>query len=170
MGSATGDIDGDGALDMVVGAYGEGSVYGYAGALYVVTQRTTLRDVSTLSSIDAKFTGEGNGDYAGYVLAAGDIDGDGSDDIVTSAPVEDTGGTSAGLVYLLYGPQSGTGSLADASARLIGEDAYDIAGRALALGDADGDGLLDIFVGAPGEGMGGSFGGQTYLFYGALGP
>ena len=62
-----------------------------------------ISDMS-VSSADAKLTGENASDYAGTsVSGAGDVDGDGYFDLLVGAYLEDSGGTSAGAAYLIYG-------------------------------------------------------------------
>jgi hypothetical protein len=57
-----------------------------------------------LSLASASFIGEDVGDYSGYsVSGAGDVNGDGYDDILISAPQNDDGGSNAGQTYLIYG-------------------------------------------------------------------
>jgi len=86
-----------------------------------------------ISSAEAKRTGEADADAAGgKVAGAGDVDGDGYDDVLVGAHGDDTGGTLAGAVYLVLGPMSGTASLATADAKFVGEEASDAAGDALA--------------------------------------
>ncbi|TET92030.1 MAG: hypothetical protein E3J35_00050 [Methanomassiliicoccales archaeon] len=56
-----------------------------------------------LSMADASFWGEDAGDYSGWSVAgAGDVNGDGYDDILIGAPYDDDGGASAGQTYLIF--------------------------------------------------------------------
>ena len=88
----------------------------------------------------------------------GDMDGDGQDDMLVGAFREDTGGASAGSVYLVNGPPNGLISLASANAKLYGTDANGYAGYSVAVvGDTDGDGKADVLVGGPYTDTGGSY-------------
>ncbi len=164
-----GDENGDGYTDVLVGApyhdYGAAD----AGAAYVVRGGTHAAGTLDLSAADAKVAGEGGDDGAGWALAnAGDMDGDGDDDVLIGAVLEDTGGTSAGAAYLMYGPLASFTSLTAADAKLTGERDSDYAGNSLAsVGDTNGDGKGDVLVGAPYEDYGvGSKAGSAYLVLG----
>lgn len=165
---ATGDVDGNGRPDLIVGANEDGTGGSYAGAAYLV-----LDGVSgnlDLAFADASFIGEDAFDDAGRNVAfAGDVDGDGLGDMLIAARENGEGGTNAGAAYLVRGGTSGVVDLSAADAKLVGEESEDEAGIGLAAaGDTDSDGLADILVGARGKNKGGGYEGLGYLVLGSV--
>ncbi|MBI2339566.1 MAG: FG-GAP repeat protein, partial [Deltaproteobacteria bacterium] len=168
--SGAGDVNNDGYDDLLVGAEGEDSGGNDAGAAYLVLGPVS-GGTTSLSSADAKLTGEASEDQAGRAVAgAGDVDNDGYDDLLVGAYGEDSGGSEAGAAYLVLGPvSSGTISLSSANAKLVGEASKDYAGGDVAgAGDVDNDGYDDLLVGAADEDSGGIFAGATYLMLGPV--
>jgi FG-GAP repeat len=166
--AGAGDVDGDGLDDAVIGATGHDYGAAESGAAYVMLGGAH-GGATSLTSPDAKVVGENGGDAAGWSVAiAPDMDGDGSDDLLVGAQLNDAGGSDAGAAYLLYGPITTTYDLGTADAKLQGEASSDYAGASVAgVGDTDGDGKGDILVGAPFEDYGGwSIAGSAYLVRG----
>jgi hypothetical protein len=181
--SSAGDVNGDGIDDIIVGASrgDDGGVN--AGEAYVVygtvgTDRG-LVDLSNLAPADGFIIqGDAAGDYAGrFVSSAGDVNGDGIDDIIVGALYGDDGGNDAGEAYVIYGAV-GTAragldlsNLASRDGFIIqGDVAGDFAGRSVSsTGDVNGDGIDDIIVGAPYGDDGGVNAGEAYVVYGTVG-
>ena len=142
------------------------SLFALAGVVYAFGPDTDL------SSADASFWGEDAGDFSGYsVASAGDINGDGRDDFLIGAYLDEDGGTGAGQTYLILGRAAADWGmdfdLSSADASFWGEDADDMSGRSVAsAGDVNGDGYDDFLIGAEGDDDGGSCAGQTYLILG----
>ena len=161
---AAGDFDRDGYADLAVGtpskAVGEaaaGTVTIFHGASDGLSA-AALHQTWTQDSTDVADQTEEN-DRFGAVLAAGDLNGDGFDDLAISAPGEDwSGANSAGAVHLLVGSANGLdgdGStfLVQATSGVEASEQNDQFGDALAIGDLDGDGVGDLVVGTPYEGI-----------------
>jgi hypothetical protein len=178
--SSAGDVNGDGIDDLIVGAIGADPGDQNAGAAYVIygisgNSRGTV-DLSALAVSDGfVIQGDAAFDYAGFsVSSAGDVNGDGIDDLIVGAFFGDDGGNLAGEAYVIYGVAGntrGTVALTDLAASdgfvIQGDAAGDYAGRSVsAAGDVNGDGLDDIIVGAPGGGNGGDSAGEAYVIYG----
>ena len=170
--SSAGDVDGDGLDDLLIGATGNDDGGTGAGKTYLILGSTAASGGSfNLSQADASFVGENANDSSGWVSSAGDVDGDGLDDLLIGANGNDDGGGGAGKTYLFFGSTVALGgsfdlSLADAA--FVGENGGDNSGARLSTaGDVDGDGLDDLLIGANGNDDGGNGAGKTYLFFGS---
>ncbi len=165
---ASGDIDGDGYDDVLIGAPENDDNGSGAGAVYLLYGQSSHLTSGSLSGA-VKFTGEAAGDLLGVerALASDDIDGDGYDDILVGAPTNDDAGSSAGAVYIIYGSDSHLTSSSVATApEFTGEAAGDLAGIAVSSGDLNNDGYGDILVGAAYSGDSAVNGGSAYILYG----
>jgi len=180
--SSAGDVNGDGIDDLIVGAPNGDDGGITAGEAYVIfgTAGATRANVDLSSLGSAGFIIQGNVvlDYSGFsVSSAGDVNGDGFDDVIVSAHYGDPGGYSyAGQAYVVFGTAGATranidlSNLGDAGFTIEGEAAGDRAGQSVsAAGDINGDGIDDLIVGAPEGDDLGINSGESYVVYGTLG-
>ena len=104
------------------------------------------------------FNGTTSGEKFGYsVSSAGDVNGDGLDDIIIGAPY---GAANFGKAYIYYG---GLNFNTTADVILTGDEAYSSFGKVSSAGDVNGDGYSDVIVGASDYG---SLIGKAYIYYG----
>lgn len=171
--ASAGDVNGDGYDDILIGAYGDEDGGGnFAGQTYLILGSAAgWPKYNILTNADASFIGEDNNDYSGFCVAsAGDVNGDGYDDILIGAYMDEDFGGLGGQTYLILGKPSGwtmDNDLSQADASFIGEAINDYSGYSVAgAGDVNGDGYGDIIIGAYGSNEGGSEAGQAYLVFG----
>jgi Ca2+-binding RTX toxin-like protein len=122
------------------------------------------------------FRVEGEAEYDGAgqsVAGAGDVNGDGFDDFIVSAPFNDAGGLDAGAAYIIFGKAGGLPNM-DLSAltstegfKIVGEAAGDWTGFTISsAGDVNGDGLGDLIIGSSRSDVGGTDAGAAFVVFG----
>ncbi len=147
---ASGDFDGDGIADLVVGAPGFQGPNIDQGAALLFTG-PVQGDLGPLQA-STRLRGDTGAERAGEALAAGDLDGDGIDDLLVGAPYAERGAIRSGVVGIFYGGAMTDGFLSTAVAEFVGPTDDEAAGAAITVvGDMNGDGLTDFAVGAPGQ-------------------
>jgi hypothetical protein len=129
------------------------------------------RNMNVSEASSAHFYSEVDSGFTGASLTnAGDLNGDGIDDLVIPATGHHGVGPNSGKVYILFGSYngwSGAVNLSTADASYLGEDEYDAAGSTLAgLGDINGDGFDDLAIGSTGNDDGGVSAGKVYIIFG----
>lgn len=173
------DFNADGMPEWVIGAPGR-DVPGKndVGAIAIIWGNSRLDGRFTWDQIGTEelpgviITGANKGDRFGeYMVQAGDINGDGSDDLLVAAPGAEnplTGAQDAGAIYIIYGPPqagaglnayrslSGTHSIADLMASgqikvqvLYGSSQWHRIGPVAGAGDIDNDGFEDFLIADP---------------------
>ncbi len=179
--SSAGDVNGDGFDDLIIGAIGADPNGFYdSGSSYVVFGGVSGFDAQMdLSSLDGRngfrLNGENGQDESGFsVSGAGDINGDGFDDVVVGAWRADPNGLFSGSSYVVFGKATGFDAQMDLSSldgrngfRLDGENGDDDSGFSVSgAGDINGDDFDDVIVGAPGAEPNGRLSGSSYVVFG----
>jgi len=197
--SGTGDVNGDGIVDLIIGApYANNN----SGVAYVVFGKDSsqgsnfppLLDVSSLTGTNGfRIQGAAADSYLGLsVSGAGDINGDGMNDLLIGAP---NANNNQGIVYVIFGhstlsPNLPYPAVVDVSLannmdgssavkpvgqtgtgfngfRIVGENAGSRFGFAIrSAGNVNNDAFKDIVIGAPNAGFSGNSTGSSYLLFG----
>ena len=158
--SNAGDVNGDGFDDVIVGAVGANPNGSYSGSSYVVFGKASgfvaAMDLSSLNGNNGfRLDGGATSDSSGYsVSSAGDVNGDGFDDVIIGAFSTVPNGNYSGSSYVVFGKASGFSAVQDLSS-LDGSNGFRLDGAAgnepgtlvSNVGDVNDDGYDDVIVG-----------------------
>lgn len=170
-----GDLDGDGVADLAVGAENDSDGGNGKGAVWVlfINLDGTVKTAQKISSREGDFEDNlGSLDHFGSAVAGiGDLNNDGTNDLAVGAKNDDDGGLDRGAVWILFLNSDGTVASEQKISQREGEFNGELAngdqfGAAIAnIGDMDGDGTVDLAVGANMDDDGGMDRGAIWILF-----
>jgi len=167
-----GDLDGDGTTELAVGADQDDDGFFNAGAVWVLSLRPdgTVQDSTKLSfssGLPLGFTDQ----FGSSLAAPGDVDGDGTNDLAVGAVLDDDGSANCGAIWILFLESDGglkglqkISALEGGFTGSLGSLAF-FGTSIAALGDLNGDRMLDLVVGAEGDDTGGNERGASWVLF-----
>lgn len=171
--AAIGDLNGDGVIDLAIGAHLDDGGGGYRrGAVFILFMNDTgTVDSSVVITHNRNGMGTLSDDdrFGSDICPLGDLDGDGYLDIAVGAKFDDDGGTNTGSVYILF--LNGDGSVkwyekindTDMSGVLDAGDTFGVG--VTTINDINGDSIRELVVGANGDDDGGPQRGAFYVIF-----
>jgi hypothetical protein len=161
--ATAGDVNGDGFDDVIIGAAGMTSTEAGDGKIFVFHGSAAGLALTPAWTLEAEQTDMTMGNAVG---TAGDVNGDGFDDVIIGAPLYDNGQTNEGRAFVYLGSAAGlaatpawTGESNQAAAQF---------GTSVATaGDVNSDGFADVIVGAPNFDNGQADEGRAFVYHGS---
>jgi len=169
--AGAGDVNGDGYDDVIVGAIRYDAGQADEGAAFVFLGSPTGIGNGNPTTAAAQLESNLAGAYMGWSVAgAGDVNGDGYDDVIVGARSYSAGQSAEGAAFVFLGSASGiaSGNPSTAAAQLESNQANAFMGWSVAgAGDVNHDGYDDVIVGAPSYASGQSAEGAAFVFLGS---
>lgn len=170
-----GDLDGDGVVDLSVGALLDDDGANDAGALWILflNRSGTVRAHQKISALDGGFSGalDVRDAFGVSQTALGDVDNNGVPDLAVGAFLDDDGGTDRGAVWILLLEEDGVVKAESKISETEGgfggalSDVDGLGRSVVCLGDLDGNGTPDLAAGAPGTDDGGANRGAVWILF-----
>jgi hypothetical protein len=157
---ASADVNGDGFSDVIVGSSGYGNLYPNRVYAYLGGPDPAMMPTSPSWSVNNAATATN----AISVASAGDVNGDGRDDVIVGEAI-DAGGVNAGAVQVYLG--SASGLAATAAWTQTGSPGEQLGASVGSAGDVNGDGYADVIIGAPRLTGISTNGGAAFVFLGS---
>ncbi|MBK8283769.1 MAG: FG-GAP repeat protein [Ahniella sp.] len=160
-----GDLNGDGIQDMAVGVVGYSNGETSEGAVMIYFGFGNGVEPSADAILEVN---QANARFGATVASAGDVNGDGFDDLIVGAPLFDASGADDGRAFLYFGGSGAFDTTPDATLGLNQASAFfgvSVAGA----GDVNGDGFADVLVGSSGFDGAATNTGAALLYFGGAG-
>jgi len=168
--AGAGDVNGDGYDDVIVGLSNytdgessEGAAFVFLGSAAGVADGDPGTAHAQLES------NQGGANLGSSVAGAGDVNGDGYDDVIVGASAYDEVEIDEGAAFVFHGSAAGiaNGDPSTAATRLESNQPSAFLGTVAGAGDVNGDGYDDVIVGAPFYADGESQEGAAFVFHGS---